>query len=239
MRALVVLACALAFAACVYPDKQFDGPYSCVGAPPPTTANPLVKLGGTAVDPSNLSPLAGVSIDVEDAQMNTIFGPNTTDASGAFSFSMNTNGTPVDSIELHATAANHATIYFYAPRPITQDLATKLAMLSSLEQASLAADAGLTFNTADGNMLLTINDCNDAPIAGATVSSTPAGAVRYFDGVMPSPTATATDAGGVVLIANLPTTGKVTVTATAGGMQLPPRSFTVVANTFIETSIVP
>jgi hypothetical protein len=62
--------------------------------------------------------------------------------------------------------------------------------------------------------------------------------VRYFNGVQPSMTATATDVGGIALIANLPP-GKATLTATVGGMTLPARTFTVVADTLIQTEIQP
>ncbi len=69
-------------------------------------------------------------------------------------------------------------------------------------------------------------------------SSSPAGTVRYFDGVQPSVSATATDPGGLALIANLPP-GKVTVTATVAGIVLPPGEFTVVGDSFIQTELRP
>src|SRR5207249_12122244 len=103
------------------------------------------------------------------------------------------------------------------------------AVLSNGEASNLAAGAGLVFTPGDGTILLTVDDCNDMPLAGATISSSPPGAVRYFDSVQPSMTATATDIGGVAMIANLPP-GNVKVTASVSGMTLPERDFTVVAD---------
>jgi hypothetical protein len=87
-------------------------------------------------------------------------------------------------------------------------------------------------------VLLTIQDCNGIAVTGATVSSMPAGPVRYVEGIMPSMTATATDVTGVAVIGNLPP-GTVTVTTTVDGMMFRPRQLEVVADSFLETEIMP
>lgn len=236
MRRLALAACALA--ACTYPEKQFQGPFTCLGVPPPKNVPTLVKISGHIADPSNLAPLAGASVTLENTQMIPIFNPVTTDATGAFSFTMNTNGTPVDGLVLHGSASGRVDAYFYPTRPVTEDVEFQVALLSTNEAAALAQGAGVTFDASHGAVIPAIDDCNDKGLAGAVVSSTPAGTVRYFNGVEPSMTATETDAGGVALIAMLPP-GQVTVTTTVQGMTLPARVFDVVANAFIETDIEP
>lgn len=236
MRAAGLLVCVLA--ACTYPEKQFAGPFTCVGAPPPTSAEMLVTLQGTAVDPSTLSPLADVMITLQDRNMSPI-SSLTTDASGGFSFMLNTNGTPVDGVYLAASASGRVDTFHAPSRPVTEDLTIPFAVLSTMQSSSLALGAlGMPFTAGTGAVFVTVADCNDRPIAGATVASSPAATVRYFDGIQPSMSATATDAGGVTLIANIPP-GKVTLTVTLGERTFPARSFTVVADSFIQTHIQP
>ncbi len=232
MRALAL--CALV--ACTYPEKQFDGPFTCLGAPPPNTAKTLVNIHGHVVEPSNLSPIAGATVALQSVQ-TTLF-TQTTDGSGSFGFTFNTNGTPADGLDLLASASGRADTYFYPSRPVTDDIDTELALLSTNEVMALALGAGVQFDSSHGAALLTVDDCNAAPLAGAVVSTSPAGTVRYFDGVNPSMTATSTDIGGVTLIAGLPP-GQVTVSTTVQNHQLPDRKFAVVANTFVETLIQP
>lgn len=232
-RALVL--CALA--ACTYPEKQFDGPFTCLGAPPPTTAKMLVNIHGQVVDGSNLAPIGGATLTLQGVQMVTI-STTTTDSAGNFSFMFNTNGTPADGLDIYATASGRVDTYFYPPHPVTDDYETELVLVSTAQAMALAAGAGVQFDASHGAALPTIQDCNGAALAGAVVTASPSGTARYFDGVQPSMTATSTDAGGVALIAQLPV-GAATLSTTVQSNKLPDRHFTIVANTFIQTFIQP
>ncbi len=237
MRRAALVLCVLA--ACTYPEKQFAGPYSCFGAPPPTSADMLVKLEGITLEPSDLTPLAGVMVTLQDRNMSPIAAPITTDATGGFSFMLNTNGTPVDGVYIAASASGRVKTFHAPARPVTEDLTIPFAVLSTMQSSSLALGAlGMPFTAGTGAVLVTVEDCNGEGLAGATLASVPAGAIRYFDGIMPSMAATATDAGGVALVATLPP-GKVTLTATVGERTLPSRTFTIVADSFIQTDIQP
>ena len=229
----------LALAACTYPEKQFEGPYGCLGDPPPTAADPLVTLRGAAVNPSDQVPLAGMSVSLKDRNLNAIDGPITTDATGGFQFSLSTSGIPVDRVYLNATGSGRVPTYYAPPRPLTESLQIGLGVISTMQGESLALGAlGMPFTAGTGAVLFTIADCNDKPIASATVTSNPTGAIRYFNGVQPSMTAAATDAGGVAMVANLPP-GPVSLTVTVNGMTFPARSFTVVADAFVQTVLTP
>jgi hypothetical protein len=233
MRALVL--CTLV--ACTYPEKQFYGPFTCLGAPRPTTAKPIVSVHGTVVEPANQMPLAGASVAFQAGQMTTLFTA-TTDSSGSFSFSFNTSGTPADGLDLMVSASGRVTAYTYPSRPVTDDIEADPAPLTTVEAMALGSGAGVQIDASHGAAVVTIEDCNGSALAGAVVSTSPAGAVRYFNGENPSMTATETDNGGLVLVAQLPP-GLVTFSTTVQGKQLPDRHFTVVANTFIQTFIQP
>ncbi len=232
MRALVL--CALA--ACTYPDKIYEGPFTCLGAPPPTTAKQLVAVSGHVVEPSNLTPISGAMVALQNAQMSSLF-MTTTDATGSFSFTFNTNGTPAVGFDVFASASGRLSTYYYEPFPITDDISADLAVLSSQEAAQLAMGGGVQIDTTHGAALVTVRDCNGTALANATVTAS-LGVVKYFNGVQPSMTATATDVGGVALIAQVPP-GPLTLSATVQGMKLPDYQFTVVANTFIQTTLAP
>ena len=229
----------LALTACTYPEKEFQGPFSCFGDPPPTSAAKLVMLQGQIFNPSDLMPLSGISVSLLDRNMTTISGPLATGATGGFQFSLNTNGTPVDNIYFLASGTGRVTSYLAPARPVTEDLMVPFGMISTAQRDSLALGAlGMPFAANTGALFITVDDCNGKALPGATVTSTPAGVVRYFNGIQPSMTATTTDAGGVVLIANLPP-GAVTARVTVDGKMLPARTFNIVADSFLQTIIQP
>ena len=233
IRVLVLcLACA-----CTYPEKMYDGPFTCLGAPAPTTAAPIVMIGGKVAEPTNLTGISGVTVVLQSTATMTPIFTGTTDAAGMFSFNLNTNGTPVTGVNLFGSAPGRENMYFYPTRAVTQDLAVMFALLTTQEAMGLALGAGTPLQAGTGSILLTINDCNNVPLSGATLTAS-AGTVRYFSGINPSPTATATDGGGIALVANAPP-GKVTLTAKVTTMTLPPHDVTVVADTFIQTEIQP
>lgn len=223
--------------ACTYPEKVYDGPFTCLGAPPPTTATPIAMISGVTAEPTNLTPLSGVTVVLQSTATMTPIFTGTSDAAGMFSFNLNTNSTPVTGIDLFASAPGRENTYFYPPRPVIGDVTFAIAILSTVEATNVALGAGTPLQPGTGSILLTINDCNNVPLSGATLTAS-AGVVHYFTGINPSMTATATDAGGVALVANAPP-GKVTLTAHVMNMTLPPHEVTVVADTFIQTEIQP
>jgi hypothetical protein len=236
----VFLLCAMV--ACTYPEKELLGPLTCFGEPAPTTADPLVKITGTTTDPQDLTVVPGVTVALQDATMGTI-SSTISDANGRFSITLNTNGTPVTNVNLMASAFGRINTYYFPSRPFTHDfeITPGLQVISSSESSLLAEIAGFTFTPGDGQILLSVNDCIGGPqngLSGATLTSSPPGTVRYFMGIQPSPTLTATDPGGVAMMANLPP-GKVTLTATVGALTLPSHTVTAVADAFTLTEIQP
>ena len=228
-----------ALAACTYPEKELSTPFGCLGDPPPTTAEAIVNLQGVVVEASQQVPLADVTVRLLDRNMSPITGPLTTDASGRATFSLTTGAVPVERVYLSAMAAGSVNTFQTNVRQIADDVVIPIGLASTLQKDALATGAfGRPFTAGTGVVLLFVTDCNDKRLANATLTSVPAGDVRYFEGVMPSMTATKTDAAGVAMVANLPP-GMVTLTATVDGMTFPPRSFVVVADAFVQTVMVP
>src|SRR5437762_8460175 len=111
-------------------------------------------------------------------------------------------------------------------------------MGSSSKFSFLAATDGITPVAGDRYIGVVVRSCQGAPVAGATVTSMPAGAVRYNAGGGPSSTATATAADGVAYIANV-APGNVTVQATASGHALRQHTVNARANAITLTEIQP
>lgn len=235
MRWLVVAA--LALAGCTYDEKILEGPFTCVGESRPTTAPETVHFKGKVFDGQNTSGIILSPIDLQNPPGMTIRSTST-DLAGEFSFDLTTQGVPVVGFNLHATAATYVDSYYFPPRPIAADVDVGIVLVSSVEKSSIFSAAGLTETTGDGHVLLRISDCLDVPVAGATLTSSPANTVRYFTSLTPSPTSTETDGAGVAMVANLPP-GKATLTATAQGHVYPPVEVTIVAGAFTVTDLQP
>src|SRR5439155_23440210 len=109
---------------------------------------------------------------------------------------------------------------------------------SGSEFSFLAAAAGISPVAGDGFIGLVVRNCQGTPMAGATVTSMPAGTVRYNAGGAPSSSATATAADGVAYIANVAAVN-VTVMASASGHTLRQHIVNARADAITLTEIQP
>jgi len=235
MRVLILVV----LAACTYDEKIFEGPYSCIGAQQPTTAPQLVTISGTVVDPENLTPVIAASVQLQTAPTGSVIASTVTDLHGHFSFDVNTNGAPIAGLDLHVSATGFIDSYFFPSRPIATDMDFPIvSILTSTEASTLFSDAGVTMTSGDGHILLSLSDCNEMPLTNGTLASSPAGTIRYFNGIIPAPSATMTGPGGVVLDANL-APSKVALTAMVDGHTYPQVQVSVVANAFTVTDLQP
>jgi hypothetical protein len=239
MRALAL--CALA--ACSYPEKVLidanGAPFGCYNKPLPTMADDPIRISGTVADALTKMPIKGGSIVGHLMNLPTAFFTIQSDSSGSFSTARATGAVPLD-LYLELTASGFQTTYYYPPHALTHDdVGVSHVLFTTDDTNTFAGLAQVSFNTADSQMLLRVTDCNNTPVAGATVTTSPAGSqIRYFNGVQPSTTATATDNMGIVLVANLPP-GNVTVNATVNGMNLRTLNVQSVANTYLAPTISP
>jgi hypothetical protein len=216
------------------------GPYTCLGVALPTTATDPVSIAGiaSAAGLSGTTPVSGAAINVYRTGNATSLGNATTIASGAFTISVATGGTPLDGY-LKGTAATYLDTYLYTDAPIAKNLAA--APVFFLTQSTfnlLAGAAGVTQTAGKGWIGVEVLDCTGTPVAGATVTSNPAGTVKYLAGTAPSSSATMTDVSGQAFIFNAGP-GTVTISATAAGHTLRSHDVNVIANVITTAAIAP
>jgi len=239
MRALQFVLIAGALAACGSSSTGLPAGFECLGQALPTTAPAVVNVTGM-VTANVLSPGPVPHAFVYGFRTGdtTHLAGDTTNTPGQYSLAISTTGTPVNGYLAISDSGHHIGTYAYPAVPLAADVTENVLMVSSSEFSFLAAAAGINPVAGDGFIGLVVRNCQGTPIAGATVTSMPAGTVRYNAGGAPSSSATATAADGVAYIANvLP--GNVTVQATASGHTLRQHTVNARANAITLTEIQP
>jgi len=197
------------------PDANHSG-----GHDGPTGGIPdTITISGTAVEQTQTAstPLAGVAISgytVSDD--NTAIATATTDAQGNYSLSVPTHGAPVDGY-LKATKSGEVDTYLYPPAPMTADFPmAPVNMVSTSNYSTLRSFIGGT--AGKGLVIALVVDAGGQPVAGATVSSSPASAKYVYMDANGNPfSTTATAADGISFMIDTPPTGTVTVSAAKSG----------------------
>jgi len=226
-------------AACGSSSTGLPAGFECVGRALPTTAPALVNVSGM-VTANVLSPQPVPHAFVYGFRTGdtTHLAGDTTNTPGQYSVAISTTGTPVNGYLAVSDSGHHIDTYAYPAVPVAADVTENVLMVSSSEFSFLAAAAGISPVPGDGFIGLVVTNCQGTPIAGATVTSMPAGTVRYNAGGAPSSSATATAADGVAYIANVGP-GNVTVQATASGQTLRQHTVNARANAITLTQIQP
>jgi hypothetical protein len=237
-RTLPFALIAAALAAC---SSNSSGPvpgFECSGQALPTIAPATIAVTGqinsNALSPS---PQPGAVVSAFRTGDTTTLDTSTSNTPGNYSLQVLTRGTPVDGY-VRVTHTGHLTTYGYPSRPLAADAVENVLLITSSEFSLLASSAGVTPVAGDGFVGVVVKDCAGTPIAAATVTSSPAGTVRYNAGGAPSSTATSTAADGVAYIANV-AAGNDTVRATAGGNTLRQHVVNARANAITLTEIQP
>ncbi len=236
-RALPLVLFAAGLAACGSDSSGPGAGFECLGQPLPTTAPAGITFTGqTKSGLLSQNALSGVEVIVSRTGTDTV-GADTSSASGLFSISFLTGGTPVDG-HLQLKKSGYLSTYAYRSRPLVANDSVGVLMITSSEFSFVAGAAGVTPVAGDGFIGVVVTNCAGTPLAGATVSSTPAGTVRYNVGGAPSSSAGSTSADGVAYIANV-AAGNVTVKATASGNTLRQHVVNARADAITVTEIQP
>jgi hypothetical protein len=238
-RALQVALIAGGLAACGSSSTGVPAGFECLGRALPTTAPAVVNVTGM-VTANVLSPAPVPHAFVYGFRTGdtTHLAGDTTNTPGQYSLAISTGGTPVNGYLAISDSGHHIDTYAYPAVPLAADVTENVLMVSSSEFSFLAAAAGITPVAGDGFIGVVVRNCQGTTIAGATVTSMPAGTVRYNAGGGPSSSATATAADGVAYIANV-APGNVTVQATASGQTLRQHTVNARANAITLTEIQP
>lgn len=218
---------------------DIDAPKVFLDAPP--NVPPMITLSGKTSEDG----LSGTTI-VTDATIAAFASSNettavataTSDAQGNYSLTITTNGLQFDGY-LKATKTGYIDIYLYPTAPyIADSTGGDINMLTPSNYGLINTFASGNQQSGTGLIGLAVVDANDQPVAGATVTSTPAaGAYRYMgSNGIPSGTATETAADGVAFMFSVPD-GAVTIKATKAGATFKTHVVKAHADKFTTTSI--
>jgi hypothetical protein len=191
-------------------DASFDAPV----APATITVTgqaDSIGLGGR-------SPEEGIVVTAHrNSDEATVVATATSGADGKFTMTIETGGVALDGYLL-AKGGNFKDTYLYPPGPLAAD--TDQATCLMLTQGTFDAVstlAGADQEPGKGWIGVLVVDGTNTAVAGATVTSTPEGIVRYNgDSGRPEADATSTQPDGIGYIFNL-TAGNVTVGAEKAG----------------------
>jgi hypothetical protein len=230
---------AAGLAACGSSSTGVPAGFECLGQALPTTAPALVNVSGmVTANVLSPTPVAHAFVYGFRPGDTTHLAGDTTNTPGQYSLAILSGGTPVDGYLSVSDSGHHIDTYAYPAVPLSADITDNVLMVSSSEFGILAASAGITPVAGDGFIGVVVRNCQGTPVTGATVTSVPAGTVRYNAGGAPSASATVTAADGVAYIANV-AAGNVTVQASVGGLTLRQHVVNARANTITLTEIQP
>jgi hypothetical protein len=238
-RMISFAALAAALAACGSDSSGPAAGFECLGQALPTTAPALVNVTGT-VNANVLSPNPVPHAFVYGFRTGdtTHLAGDTTDTPGRYSLSILTGGLPVNGYVAISDSGHHLDTYAYPAVPLAADATENVLMISSAEVTLIGPVLGVTQDPANGLMVIVVENCAGQPISGATVTTTPAGTVRYNGPSGPNEAATSTAADGISYVFNVPA-GNVVVHANASGHTLRQHTVNAHANAFTLTAIQP
>jgi len=177
-----------------------------------------INVSGTAseIGLGGREPVEGVVVEAYREGNPAVVAMATSAADGTYTIVVNTGGTPLDGYLL-AKHSPHKNTYLYPPAPLIADTnAATVLLLTQQTFDAVEALTQVTQDTAKGWLGIMVVDAANMPIAGATVSSSPAGTVKYNEGGAPSGDAMMTDTDGIAFIFNVGP-GTVTVNAEKSG----------------------
>lgn len=211
-------------------------------APVPST----FTISGTATSRSSngSNPEAGVTIEAyAKADENTPIATATTDAAGNFSLTITSSGDALDGF-LKGTKNGFTTSYLYPPRPVGGDLAmVPMNMLTTNNFDLLYTIAQVTptpGTSVIGMIVLSGSELSSMPVAGATITTSPASNPYRYNGNLglPSSSAMTTAADGLAYAFNAPA-GAITANATKTGSTFQPTMLKAHADALTQTIVTP
>lgn len=206
----------------------------------PPVVNQMITISGTASSEgaSASMPLAGVVVAFyASSDEATPLAMMTTGADGTYAFAIPTAGHVVDGF-LKATKATFADNYVYPTAPLQADYRMADAnMIASSDFSGLGILTGQ--DSANGFIAAVVLDGSMAPVAGATIASTPAaGKYAYSDNNGYPTGSMSTIADGRAFFINVPP-GAATVTAMKSGVAFKSHGLVAHAGALTTTFLTP
>ncbi len=237
LRYLLVVA---ALGGCLYEEKTLSPPFGCLQDPAASTTKQSSVISGVMQDANARTPISGVSVELLNDTHSSVDGPMSSAGDGGFRLVLPLGGAPFLRTYLKAEVAGYVLTYAANARPVVDDLFVPYGIVSVGDASGVAIGTiGETqFAAETGTMFINVRDCNDDPVAGATITSVPPLRVFYFQGFNPSSVPTSTTEAGVALIADL-TEPMVTVNVSVGDVTYRPQTYKVEHDAFTQVDITP
>jgi hypothetical protein len=205
----------------------------------------MLTISGVAseITAGGRTPQPGVMIQVFNVADDSMIAMTTTDANGAYSITVSTNGSPVDGY-LKATKAGLKETFLYPPGPLSSDFAgvtTLMLKQGTQDLANQLAGAAPPSATTGWIAMLVL----DAPqtsamtVMGATVTASPSGEIKYNGSAgVPQAQAMSTAMDGIAYAMNVPA-GQVTVGASKSGLTFKSHAVNARADKITLTLVTP
>jgi hypothetical protein len=208
---------------------------------PPVVPGMITINGNTSEQGlSSTEPVSGATIALyASSDQQHAIGMATSDAQGNYSMTVSSSGA-IDGY-LVATKQGYVDLYFYPLAPFSGNYTDgDINMITPNNKNLLSQFSGGNQQAGKGLIALAVIDANGMPVAGATVSSTPAASAYRYNGNtgIPSSSAAATSSDGIAFLFNLPS-GPITVTASKSGMTFKPHVIEARADMFTNTAVSP
>jgi len=237
---------ALSLAGCSFPTKP-GPPFACVGDQPPSTAPSTIQISGKVSPAPMGNGLPGATVTVffiGVAAPVQIFS-RVTDSAGSFTGSTITGGAPHPAFIQSRLAPDYLDTFVYPALPLAGDTTVDVFQFTQTQIDDLVT-AGFLPAMASGTalMFVSIVNCNDDPVAGATLTVKPSSPssfqVTYVDarGQAPAPNLHVTDETGSAFVTGL-SPGKVTLDATLGTTPFQEHTVTVTPGAMTMTEVSP
>jgi hypothetical protein len=219
----IVLDAATADAVPVIDATPADAPppdFSCVGAGPATSAPNPVTLKGIVHDGASSTPLQMVNLDFLMPDETTVIGSTQTLANGRFTLALPTGGNPLPGVG-RLSLTSYVDFWLYPAEPLYRDLLRIPAVMltpGELQLAALFDFNGATYDDTKGVVVVQVVDCANRPLAGATVTITPASGIGLYgdDSGTPSSSQLTTSTVGLYEILNVDPTATFSASGTVG-----------------------
>jgi hypothetical protein len=205
----------------------------------PVATTVTVKGVTSTVGLNGSTPVEGVMVAAFKEGETTPVAMTTSNAMGEYSLVITTNGTALDGYVLGRQMGKKDN-YLYPPRPLSADIpSAPVLMITQGTFDTLGSLAQVNQDPAKAFVGVQVFDATNLPVAGVTISSSPAGTYKYngMNG-LPSSSATVTGADGIGYVFNV-TAGSVTINASGGGLTFFSHPVNARANQLTTTLIQP
>ncbi|HTJ43415.1 MAG TPA: hypothetical protein VL463_15025 [Kofleriaceae bacterium] len=205
--------------AMIAPDAPpLSGDTTSCGKPLPTTAPVTIQFTGGVYDGTSGTGVAGATVAVYARNGTSPIASATTDAQGAYDFTVATGGKPIDGY-VRVTSTGHVAADMYPAVPFVADTEWGIPVVD--KTTLLSVQGQVLQDPAKALFVAQVDDCQQQALAGATLALTPSGAatISYPDEQHQGLYLTSTSTSGVA-IANNVTPGDVLVDGVAGATSL-------------------